>query len=233
MGFINLLKNGYRGKLGETVGQKWKDQLTVRTYQGTNNSKSPAQIDQRAHYKTLIQEASVRYPLFCTSERIQVKGMNKFNLFTQFWDKSDGGLNPIYPQCPYFKTEYPSNVYLLTKYTSSEIYFGVPYDGMNKIDGLESIGYTFLLNPNQRAAVNRPTQFFLDQISIKKAHWERTDNGWTFECFTIILPGVNINNPTGLRQIRATVNGKNRYSRVSNIADPIASRNNTYQVTLL
>ena len=50
MAFINLLKNGYRGKLGETVGQKWKNELTLRTYQGTNNSKSEAQLTQRAAY---------------------------------------------------------------------------------------------------------------------------------------------------------------------------------------
>lgn len=233
MGFINLLKNGYRGKLGETVGQKWKNQMTVRTYQGTNNSKSPAQLDQRAHYKTLIQEASTYYPFFTTSERIQVKGMNKFNLFTQFWDKSDGGLNPIYPHCPYFKPQYPRGVYLLTKTLSDVIYMGVPYAGQNKIDGLESIGYTLLLEPNQRTGVGRPTEFYLDQISIKKAHWETTDNGWEWDTYTIIIPGKNIGTPTGLRQIRATVNGKNRYSNIPTFGDPIASRGNTYKVTLL
>ena len=58
MAFINLLKNGYRGKLGETVGQKWKNELTLRTYQGTNNSKSEAQLTQRAAYKELISMSS-------------------------------------------------------------------------------------------------------------------------------------------------------------------------------
>lgn len=82
MGFINLLKNGYRGKLGETVGQKWKNQLTVRTYQSTNNSKSQEQLDQRAHYKVLIQEASRIYPSTFNLIVPKKKSMNKFNFFT-------------------------------------------------------------------------------------------------------------------------------------------------------
>lgn len=82
MGFINLLKNGYRGKLGETVGQKWKNQLTVRTYQSTNNSKSQEQLDQRAHYKKLIQESSRLYPSTFNIIVPKKKSMNKFNFFT-------------------------------------------------------------------------------------------------------------------------------------------------------
>lgn len=82
MGFINLLKNGYRGKLGETVGQKWKNQLTVRTYQSTNNSKSQEQLDQRAHYKALIQEASRLYPSTFNLIVPKKKSMNRFNFFT-------------------------------------------------------------------------------------------------------------------------------------------------------
>ena len=82
MGFINLLKNGYRGKLGETVGQKWKNQLTVRTYQSTNNSKSQEQLDQRAHYKMLIQESSRLYPSTFNIIVPKKKSMNKFNFFT-------------------------------------------------------------------------------------------------------------------------------------------------------
>lgn len=82
MGFINLLKNGYRGKLGETVGQQWKNQLTVRTYQATNTSKSEAQLEQREIYKNLIQEASKLYPSTFNLIVPKKKTMNKFNFFT-------------------------------------------------------------------------------------------------------------------------------------------------------
>lgn len=83
MGFINLLKNGYRGKLGETVGQKWKNQLTVRTYQETNNSKSEAQLDQRAHYKTLISQSAAAYPTRNNFPKTPEKSMNDFNYYTR------------------------------------------------------------------------------------------------------------------------------------------------------
>lgn len=83
MGFINLLKNGYRGKLGETVGQQWKNQLTVRTYQATNNSKSEAQLDQRAHYKEIITQSSLAYPSRNNFPKSPEKSMNDFNYYTR------------------------------------------------------------------------------------------------------------------------------------------------------
>ena len=82
MGFINLLKNGYRGKLGETVGQQWKNQLTVRTYQATNNSKSEAQLKQRENYKNLSKGAAQYYQSTFNLIVPKKKAMNKFNFFT-------------------------------------------------------------------------------------------------------------------------------------------------------
>jgi len=83
MAFINLLKNGYRGKLGETVGQKWKNELTLRTYQGTNNSKSEAQLQQRAKYKELITMSSKLYGYAQGFPKNASREMNGFNLFTR------------------------------------------------------------------------------------------------------------------------------------------------------
>ena len=62
MGTINILKNGYRGKLGATVGQQWNGQLTLRTYLEHNNSKSGAQLKQRAAFKEGIHVAQTAYP---------------------------------------------------------------------------------------------------------------------------------------------------------------------------
>lgn len=88
MAFINLLHNGYQGKLGETVGQKWKNQRTVRTYNPTNNSKSEAQLKQRAIYKQNISEASIAYSTLIGVSKNTAKGMNIFNLFTSQWSKA-------------------------------------------------------------------------------------------------------------------------------------------------
>ena len=82
MGFINLLKNGYRGKLGETVGQQWKNQLTVRTYQATNNSKSEAQLKQRQQYRGLIALASAFWPSTINIKAPKGKSMSDFNYYT-------------------------------------------------------------------------------------------------------------------------------------------------------
>lgn len=111
MAFINLLHNGYQGKLGETVGQKWKNQRTVRTYNAHNNSKSEAQLEQRDNYKQIIKDASLAYPYNMGFEYVKVKGMNKFNAFTRFlWNLSQGIENYEYaggifkkPSGPQFK----------------------------------------------------------------------------------------------------------------------------------
>lgn len=62
MGTINILKNGYRGKLGATVGQQWNGQLTLRTYLEHNNSKTEAQLKQRAAFKEKLHVAQTAYP---------------------------------------------------------------------------------------------------------------------------------------------------------------------------
>lgn len=113
MGFINLLKNGYRGKLGETVGQKWKNQLTVRTYQSTNNSKSEAQLDQREHYKTIIEQASLVWPSALNIKAPKGKSMSDFNYYTSILEKVvTGGI-------------YPNKHILVGQYTKQNIF--APY----------------------------------------------------------------------------------------------------------
>lgn len=111
MAFINLLHNGYQGKLGETVGQKWKNQRTVRTYNAHNNSKSEAQLEQRDSYRQIIKDASLAYPYNMGFEYVKTKGMNKFNAFTSLlWNQSQGTNNYEYaggifrkPSGPQFK----------------------------------------------------------------------------------------------------------------------------------
>ena len=87
MAFINLLHNGYQGKLGETVGQKWKNQRTVRTYNPHNNSKSQAQLTQRGFYKELITLASTAYPSRNNFPKSPSKKMNGFNYYTRIIKK--------------------------------------------------------------------------------------------------------------------------------------------------
>lgn len=87
MAFINLLHNGYQGKLGETVGQKWKNQRTVRTYNPHNNSKSEAQLERRAQYKLEINMISKYYASTQNYIPFTNKGMNKFNCYYRFFSE--------------------------------------------------------------------------------------------------------------------------------------------------
>lgn len=53
MGTLNLLKGAYTGKVGATVGSKWKDKSTVRTYSKPSNPDTPAQQQTRNGFKAL------------------------------------------------------------------------------------------------------------------------------------------------------------------------------------
>ena len=47
MGILNLLKANYTGKVGQTVGAKWKDKSTIRTYTKPSNPDTAAQKQTR------------------------------------------------------------------------------------------------------------------------------------------------------------------------------------------
>lgn len=87
MAFINLLHNGYQGKLGETVGQKWKNQRMVRTYNPHNTSRSQYQADVRNSYKKIIGIASDCYPYLFGAQYVNPKNRNRFNAFTSAMHK--------------------------------------------------------------------------------------------------------------------------------------------------
>lgn len=158
MGFINLLKNGYRGKLGETVGQKWKDQLTVRTYQAKNNSKSEAQLEQREFYKKVIAYAS---ELYATSRNLVLPPntkMNKFNFITSLATKVEDGSFDLLRPGPFMglrdtRTVYPYGC----------VYNGVPCIYINDPRGeikrdLKSISIHILFGTNSRNMAALPFQ---------------------------------------------------------------------------
>lgn len=53
MGLINLLKANYTGKVGQTVGAKWKDKSTVRTFSKPTNPRTDAQVSVRNGFSAL------------------------------------------------------------------------------------------------------------------------------------------------------------------------------------
>lgn len=55
MGKMNLLKGKWDGKVGETVGAKWKNKSTIRTYSVPSNPNTQAQQDVRGAFKLISQ----------------------------------------------------------------------------------------------------------------------------------------------------------------------------------
>ena len=53
MGKMNLLKANWEGKVGETVGAKWKNKKTIRTYTKPSNPNTQAQKTVRSVFKDL------------------------------------------------------------------------------------------------------------------------------------------------------------------------------------
>lgn len=53
MGKMNLLKANYSGKVGQTVGAKWKSESTLRTYSKPANPKTEAQMSVRGTFAAL------------------------------------------------------------------------------------------------------------------------------------------------------------------------------------
>lgn len=83
MGKINLLKNGYTGKVGQTVGQRWNGELTLRTHNEHNTSRSDAQLAQRAAFGGMIKEAVAAKDLLFNYNAPKGGKMSNWNFFTK------------------------------------------------------------------------------------------------------------------------------------------------------
>lgn len=59
MGKMNLLKGKWDGKVGQTVGAKWKDKSTIRTYSIPANPKTQAQTTVRTGFKDVSSFVSL------------------------------------------------------------------------------------------------------------------------------------------------------------------------------
>lgn len=55
MGKMNLLKANWEGKVGQTVGAKWKDKSTLRTFTKPSNPKTEAQTTVRTAFSELTK----------------------------------------------------------------------------------------------------------------------------------------------------------------------------------
>jgi hypothetical protein len=76
MAIVNLLKASWTGKLGATVGAKWKDKNTIRTYSVPTYSDTPAQQVVRNDFRKLSQAFTMFADQLKHISALDTKGMS-------------------------------------------------------------------------------------------------------------------------------------------------------------
>lgn len=79
MGKMNLLKGKWDGKVGQTVGAKWKNKATIRTYSIPSNPNTQAQQDVRGAFKAMSQYVALFADGIKYKSALNVAGMSVRN----------------------------------------------------------------------------------------------------------------------------------------------------------
>lgn len=109
MGKMNLLKANYEGKVGQTVGAKWKNLSTLRTYTKPSNPDTEAQQTVRSGFKAVNEFVAlfadqIRYKSALDTSGMSVRNaivkLNKEMVSGNSFSKSDliiskGGLQKV------------------------------------------------------------------------------------------------------------------------------------------
>lgn len=79
MGKMNLLKGKWDGKVGQTVGAKWKNKATIRTYSIPSNPNTMAQQSVRGAFKEMSQYVALFADGIKYKSALNVAGMSVRN----------------------------------------------------------------------------------------------------------------------------------------------------------
>lgn len=79
MGIMNLLKAKYDGKVGQTVGSKWKNQATLRTYSKPSNPNTEAQRVVRGAFASITSFVALFADQIKYSNALDTSGMSVRN----------------------------------------------------------------------------------------------------------------------------------------------------------
>lgn len=79
MGVMNLLKANYEGKVGKTVGSKWKNQSTIRTLTAPANPNTEAQQTVRGGFKAINAFVALFADQIRYKSALDVSGMSVRN----------------------------------------------------------------------------------------------------------------------------------------------------------
>lgn len=104
MAIQNFISGGYYGKLGVTVGQRWKNKRTVRAYVVPNNPRTPAMEANRQAFGSCVSWAQIgqsmnfKAPCWASAELIEWNLRMSRTRTLQKAGKTDMELIPIYPE---------------------------------------------------------------------------------------------------------------------------------------
>lgn len=79
MGTLNLLKANYNGKVGQTVGAKWKNLSTIRTFSKPANPNTDAQQSVRNAFKQITSFVALFADLIKYKSALDTSGMSVRN----------------------------------------------------------------------------------------------------------------------------------------------------------
>lgn len=100
----NFISGGYFGKLGSTVGQRWKNKRTIRTYVVPKNPRTEVQQANRYAFGNLVplcqlaKQANFKATAFITEDNIEWN--NRMSAASFYAKNGETGLNliPLYPK---------------------------------------------------------------------------------------------------------------------------------------
>lgn len=96
MGLMNLLKANWTGKVGQTVGAKWKNKSTIRSFTKPSYTDTPAQQTVRAGFGAITSYVALFADQIKSLSALDTKGMSVRNAIIKLNKDqvSSGALDP-------------------------------------------------------------------------------------------------------------------------------------------
>lgn len=104
MAIFNTLEGGYYGKLGQTVGQRWKNLRTLRTYVIPHNPRTPVQQANRGKFGGCVPYAQIAMQMNKKTTAFDTSKLTLWNCrmstarALQSAEQTELNLIPLYPQ---------------------------------------------------------------------------------------------------------------------------------------